>query len=375
MTHDPEQRIAQLEPQVAGLRSATVASSMPVAAAGPLTTGSILNTATSATALTLVTSGSAGYGLGVADNGFGAMPPAVSGGGALFGHAKGNAVDSGVLGIAIGDSALAGVRGYADRTGTGVLGEGTMNAVVGKSLPTALEFAANKVSAGIQGFGGPPAGTPVPTDAIACGVLGVSLAGIGLIAIGGHGALLVQPLNSQAPPERTTEPFRKGVIEPDGDGGLWHCVADGTPGTWRQLSGPTTAGAFHPITPTRVYDSRAVQPVQGAIAAGQSRALSVAHGRDLVSGAITLSDVVPAGATAITCNVTVAGTVGSGFLTVNPGGVVSVSAATINWFASGQVLSNGVTLKIAGDRTVTVVAGGSGGATTDFIIDVTGYYR
>ena len=102
----------------AGGVAAAVTSSTPVAAAGPLTTGSILNTATSATALTVLTSGPAGYGLGVSDNGFGTMPPAVSGGGALFGHAKGNAVDSGVLGIAIGDSALAGVRGYADRTAT-----------------------------------------------------------------------------------------------------------------------------------------------------------------------------------------------------------------------------------------------------------------
>ena len=43
----------------------------------------------------------------------------------------------------------------------------------------------------------------------------------------------------------------------DADGNLWFCVADGTPGTWRQLSGAATSGQLHVLAgPVRVYDSR-----------------------------------------------------------------------------------------------------------------------
>ena len=63
-----------------------------------------------------------------------------------------------------------------------------------------------------------------------------------------------------------------------------------------------------------------------------------------------------------------------GFLTVNPGGTVTINAATINWSASGQILNNGVTLTLNASRELTVIAGGSAGAATDFVIYVTGFY-
>ena len=72
-------------------------------------------------------------------------------------------------------------------------------------------------------------------------------------------------------------------------------------------------------------------------------------------------------------NVTVVGTASGGYLAVNPGGVTAVTASTINWSAAGQILANGITLTLNASRQVTVVCGG-GGAATDYIIDVLGYY-
>ena len=83
---------------------------------------------------------------------------------------------------------------------------------------------------------------------------------------------------------------------------------------------------------------------------------------------------MPAGATAIMYNVTVVNTVASGWLSVNPGGVASTATSTINWGSSGTVLANGTMVALDANRGITVACGGTG-ASTNFIIDVTGYYR
>ena len=160
------------------------------------------------------------------------------------------------------------------------------------------------------------------------------------------------------------------VYDPNGD--LWLCVTGGNPGSWRKLAGPAAAGSFHAIDPIRVYDSRVAQPGPGPLAPGTTRTISVRDGRDLTTGAVTVAGVVPAGATAIAYNLVVTGTVGQGFLSVNPGGNTTVSASSINWSASGQSIANGLVVKLSADRTVTVICGGG---TTDVLIDVLGYYR
>jgi hypothetical protein len=123
-----------------------------------------------------------------------------------------------------------------------------------------------------------------------------------------------------------------------------------------------------------VYDSRVTLPSPGTLAGGQNRTLSLKDKRDQNSGAVLTADVLPTGATAISCNVTVVNTVGGGFLTVNPGTTGGTAAATINWSTSGQILNNGVIVALGGDRQVTVTAGGGSAAKTDFVIDVTGYF-
>jgi hypothetical protein len=156
------------------------------------------------------------------------------------------------------------------------------------------------------------------------------------------------------------------------DGDLWYVAANGTPGTLRKLAGAATAGAYHALAPGRVYDSRVPQPIQGAIANGQDRTISIKDKRNVDTGAVTLADFVPAGATAITANVTIVSQSGAGFLTVNPGGTTTVESSTINWSAGGQVAANGVTLTLDANRQLTVVCGGNG--STHFLLDVSGYY-
>ena len=128
---------------------------------------------------------------------------------------------------------------------------------------------------------------------------------------------------------------------------------------------------FHPITPVRAYDSRvAGYPVNGPIANFGSRVIDVSSGHDLATGAVTLANAVPAGATAITYNLTTDQSTTVGFVAITSGIADSFAASTIN--LNGTPLANGGTVQIAGDRTVKVWVGGGG--TTQVIVDVTGYY-
>ena len=113
-------------------------------------------------------------------------------------------------------------------------------------------------------------------------------------------------------------------------------------------------------------------PTPGLLSTGQNRLVSVADGRDN-NGTVTTPNLVPAGATAVTANVTVTGTTGTfGYLAINPGGNTVEGASTINWFGAGQTLANGVGLTLNATRQITVICNGGGG--THFIIDISGYY-
>ena len=159
----------------------------------------------------------------------------------------------------------------------------------------------------------------------------------------------------------------------DTAGNLYANIAAGTPGVFRKLSGPATAGQLHIISPVRVYDSRVPLPAPGPLVAGTNRTISVANSRDLATGAVVTANVVPPGATAVACNMVVVNTQApAGFLAVNPGGNPTVAASSINWSAAGQILANGIIAALGGDRQLTIIAGASAG--TDFALDITGYY-
>jgi len=191
----------------------------------------------------------------------------------------------------------------------------------------------------------------------------------GVYAQGSSAALILSP-GTKVPPPQRVDAHDAGEIEIDGDGAIWVCVADGSPGTWRSIGATTSAGSLYPIVPTRAYDSR--WPGNGPLPAGASKLISVADGHDL-AGVTTGVDVVPKGATAIAYNITVTDTVGAGFLSVNPGSATTFASSSINWFGDNQDIANGLIVGLDDEREVIVFCGGGG--TTDFVIDITGYYR
>ncbi len=234
----------------------------------------------------------------------------------------------------------------------GVAGQGAIG-VFGEAMPGGTIGVLGTAGATVSGTGGKFTG---PTGATVWGT---------------DVTVQFQPSNNPAP-VASSAAHNQGALIVDNAGALWYCVTSGTPGTWRQLSGATTAGAYHPVTPGRVYDSRCAQPSPGAISSGSIRLLSVAAQRNITTGAVTNPNFIPANATAVFANVAVVNTVDAGYLTINPGGVTTISASTINWGTSNQTQSNGVSLTLDNARQVTVIAGGPGA--TDFLIDVFGYW-
>jgi hypothetical protein len=136
---------------------------------------------------------------------------------------------------------------------------------------------------------------------------------------------------------------------------------------------PADAGRFFPINPVRAYDSRAAAPEPGLLAPNASRLILVKDSRANGSGAVIAPDVVPVGATAIACNLTITGTTGPNFLALTPGDAASFTASAINWSGVDQSLANGLIAKLDANRFVRVWCGDQTGS-THVLLDVNGYW-
>ncbi len=178
----------------------------------------------------------------------------------------------------------------------------------------------------------------------------------------------IRPLLSD--PRADTKEHTPGEMLADTNGELWYCVVRGTPGGWRRISGARTAGAFVPITPTRVYDSRFAG---GPLKSGEQRLVSIADAITVADGTVAVRDALPAGATAVAYNVAVTNTVAEGFLFLAPSPAQAVTAASINWGVNTGSVNNGSTVRVAGDRRVRIFCEGGGSA--DVILDIVGYYE
>lgn len=276
----------------------------------------------------------------------------------------------GVRGDAI-TGGLYGVRGLGSNSAVGVKGESSNIAVhgVANSSGTGI-WGESSISPAVRGSASSSGRGGLFESATGVG-LEATGGSIGIITSGTYSAALLSA-TSVAPPNASSHYYEAGEITQGPGGVLWYCVASGTPGTWRTLSAPTAAGAFYAVTPSRAYDSRVgTYPQNGSLGGSQNRTLSVANSYDAY-GVLLTTNFVPAGATAVMANITIVETVGSGFLTVNPGGVTTANSSTINWSTSGQILANGIALTLNGSRQVTVVNGSAG--STQFLIDIVGYW-
>jgi hypothetical protein len=119
---------------------------------------------------------------------------------------------------------------------------------------------------------------------------------------------------------------------------------------------------FYAISPARVYDSRLAG---GRIVSSETRLISVAT-------SITSTAVVPATASAVLYNLSVTNNSGAGYLALFPVGTTWPGNSSINWVSS-TVANGGEVALGAGtfDRQINVFCSGS---STDFILDIAGYY-
>ena len=123
------------------------------------------------------------------------------------------------------------------------------------------------------------------------------------------------------------------------------------------LSGAT----FVPVAPGRVVDSRKTLGFKGPLKNGASTPFAV-------SGQVSVHPV----AVAVVGNLTVTGQTSKGWLAAAPGPVTSTS--TLN-FPLGDNRANGFVSLLGPGGILTVTFGGSGGATTQVVVDILGYYR
>ncbi|MDI3193244.1 S8 family serine peptidase [Pseudarthrobacter sp. AL07] len=123
------------------------------------------------------------------------------------------------------------------------------------------------------------------------------------------------------------------------------------------LQGPPTApGAFSPITPTRLLDTRNTAPV-GAYSSVSFQAAGVAG--------------VPANVSAVVFNLTVTQPQSYGHIIAYASGTPVPNTSSEN-FIAGQTIPNSVTVPISADGKITLLNNSPG--TTDLIADIAGYY-
>jgi len=129
---------------------------------------------------------------------------------------------------------------------------------------------------------------------------------------------------------------------------------------------PDTSGAtFHALSPARVLDTRnGTGGLAGPFTNHAARTFQVTGG----------SSGVPAGATAVTGNLTVTGQTSSGYLYIGPVATNNPGSSTLN-FPIGDDRANAVTVALGagGTLSITFVAP-SNGPTANAIFDVTGYF-
>ncbi len=272
-----------------------------------------------------------------------------------------------------GTSPAGGVEGLSTNA-PGVSGTSTSGiGVRGTSASGVGVFGrSNGVSAGVRGLGddslgvwgtGPEIG--VYGDSEDTGVLGEGRLGLDSYATDVH--LRMGSPTPRAAPTGDATSHLAGDLVRDSAGDLWVCVVEGTPGTWRKLAGPASAGTFHLLAnPVRVYDSRpGTTPAVGSktkLAGNTARLLSVTAN----------SSGVPAGATAVAVTLLLvnASSAGGNF-TIWAGGAPRPSANAMVWGGTAGRFASTATTRISATGTVNVAAS----ASTDLALDIVGYYR
>ena len=162
-----------------------------------------------------------------------------------------------------------------------------------------------------------------------------------------------------------------GVTVALGTGGTLSAVWVGSKGSTADLVFDVTGYFVHglggahfvPMEPARLVDTRYKLPFAGPIRTGVP-----------VTVAIAGRGGIPSSATGISGNLTVTGQTYQGYLTISPKLTGDATTSTLN-FPAGDNRANGFDVSLATTGTVSVVyVATATSSTTQFIIDVTGYF-
>jgi hypothetical protein len=187
---------------------------------------------------------------------------------------------------------------------------------------------------------------------------------------GGLANLYLQPSASTA---FVTGTHQVGELYVNSNGDLFYCAVAGTETTsqWRRVAGSATAGSLTPLaTPKRFIDTRPAPTGVGDPGNPYGNGTSRQYNMTTLGGG-----VVPAGARGVIGNVTIVAPSSGGYLQISPAGLTGTDPATMN-FSAGVVLGNSFfsALNATGQMTVQTTLYGGAGASTNLIIDITGYY-
>lgn len=122
---------------------------------------------------------------------------------------------------------------------------------------------------------------------------------------------------------------------------------------------------YVPLTPARLADTRVGTTTTDGLFAGGG----IRSGGSTLELTVAGRGGVAAAATAVALNVTVAGPLGSGFVTVYPCGAAQPMASNLN-YTTGGIVPNAVIAKVGAGGNVCIFVS----ATTDLIVDVSGYF-
>ena len=143
-------------------------------------------------------------------------------------------------------------------------------------------------------------------------------------------------------------------------------VTGAVTGSQQGISVASNPATYHPISPVRVLDTRAHNGLASRLTANTPATFAV-------TGRTDVSPVIPAGAVAVTGNVTVVGSSAGWAVYLGPAPIANPTTSAIN-FTTGQVAGNGLTVALSSTGTLSATFISSGGQTTDLVFDVTGYF-
>ena len=209
----------------------------------------------------------------------------------------------------------------------------------------------------------------VPSDAVAVTgtVTVVGQTSAGYVSLGPSAATVARSSVVNAP---VGDVRASGVTVKLGAGGslagLWSGAGGSKAGLIFDVSGYFVAGAtgstYVPLTPARILDTRTGSGLAGQFTSDAPRSFAV-RGRG----------GVPAGAVAVTGNLTVVGPTSGGYLYVGPVAASTPPSSSLN-VLKGDTRAASVTVKLDGSGRLGIVWKGSAGAKANVLFDVTGYF-